>query len=127
MNSRRLTNHRSVPILKVTETIGLLPLLVDINEAVIQDVLKQSYEEAYAHLVIELSSIRTINFDELSKMILGLEYIGVDVIASGLHPATVLKNNRDNVIPIDTYRCFPDLYQALISLDVPMEPRKAER
>ncbi|MBB6450308.1 rsbT co-antagonist protein RsbR [Geomicrobium halophilum] len=127
MGSRQITNRRTVPILKVTDNIGLLPLLVDINEMIIKDVLQQCSEETYAHLVIELSSIPSFNTDDLFKMMLGLEHIGVHTIMSGIRPEKAQKVNHDGKTPFDTHRSFPDLYQALISLDVPMKPREAEK
>ncbi|SDI83634.1 STAS domain-containing protein [Natribacillus halophilus] len=127
MSAQRATNHRSVPILKVTKNIGLLPLLVSINDTITQDVLQQSSEKTYAHLIIDLSGIPSNSPDKLSRMILALEHIGVNVIVSGLRPDTAQKIGHDGMIPLDTKRCFPDIYHALTSLDVPMEPREAEK
>ncbi|MEK5382590.1 STAS domain-containing protein [Niallia sp. FSL W8-0635] len=90
-----LIQQLSVPVIPITEAIGVLPLVGDIDslraKLILETVPVKCKEEAINHLYIDLSGISSIDtmvLHELMKLTKILSFIGIDATISGLSPDT---------------------------------------
>ena len=86
-----LINELSSPVIKLTETIGLLPLIGDIDstraKAINESTLQQSADTQISILIIDLSGVfivDTMVAQRLFQTIHALKLIGVEVIMTGI-------------------------------------------
>ncbi|WP_430494077.1 STAS domain-containing protein [Rossellomorea marisflavi] len=83
----------SIPIIKVTDIVGVLPLIGDIDTQRAQELmdkaLNKSNEYALEHLVIDLSSVAIIDTmvaGHIFKVVDALKMSGVNSILTGIRP-----------------------------------------
>lgn len=86
-----LINELSSPVIKLTENIGLLPIVGDIDStrarAINESTLQQSADNQISTLIIDLSGVfivDTLVAHRLFQMIEALKLIGVEVIMTGI-------------------------------------------
>ena len=109
----------SVPIVRMTETVGILPLVGDLEtkraQILIENALTKSSEYHLAWLIMELSAVPIIDTmvaDQLFKVIRGLELIGVNVVLSGIR-SEIAQTMVGLGIKIDHVKTFASLHQAV--------------
>lgn len=109
----------SVPIVRMTETVGILPLVGDLDtkraQILIENALTKSSEYHLAWLIMDLSSVPIIDTmvaDQLFKVIRGLELIGVNVVLSGIR-SEIAQTMVGLGIKIDHVKTFASLHQAV--------------
>lgn len=108
----------SVPIVCMTETVGILPLVGDLDtkraQILIENALTKSSEYHLAWLIMDLSAVPIIDTmvaDQLFKVIRGLELIGVNVVLSGIR-SEIAQTMVGLGIKIDHVKTFASLHQA---------------
>ena len=94
-SQHKLIQQLSVPVIPITESIGVLPLVGDIDslraKLILETVPVKCKEEGSNHLFIDLSGISSIDtmvLHELMKLIKILSFIGIESTISGLSPDT---------------------------------------
>ncbi|MCM3095702.1 STAS domain-containing protein [Priestia megaterium] len=109
----------SVPIVRMTETVGILPLVGDLDtkraQILIENALTKSSEYHLAWLIMDLSAVPIIDTmvaDQLFKVIRGLELIGVNVVLSGIR-SEIAQTMVGLGIKIDHVKTFASLHQAV--------------
>lgn len=109
----------SVPIVRMTETVGILPLVGDLDtkraQILIENALTKSSEYHLAWLIMDLSAVPIIDTmvaDQLFKVIRGLELIGVNGVLSGIR-SEIAQTMVDLGIKIDHVKTFASLHQAV--------------
>ncbi|MGG0582222.1 STAS domain-containing protein [Priestia aryabhattai] len=109
----------SVPIVRMTETVGILPLVGDLDtkraQILIENALTKSSEYHLAWLIMDLSAVPIIDTmvaDQLFKVIRGLELIGVNVVLSGIR-SEIAQTMVDLGIKINHVKTFASLHQAV--------------
>lgn len=116
----------SIPVIKVDETVGVLPLIGDIDTKRAQELmdkaLTKSSELSLEYIVIDLSGVPIIDTmvaDRIFKVINGLSLLGVKTLLAGIRPeiAQTMINLGVNVNTSDI-RVYSSLQKALKSLRV---------
>ncbi|MCP3763870.1 STAS domain-containing protein [Domibacillus sp. A3M-37] len=116
----------SIPVIKVNETVGVLPLIGDIDTKRAQELmdkaLTKSSELSLEYIVIDLSGVPIIDTmvaDRIFKVINGLSLLGVKTLLAGIRPeiAQTMINLGVNVNTSDI-RVYSSLQKALKSLRV---------
>ncbi|MEM4997190.1 STAS domain-containing protein [Priestia sp. SB1] len=109
----------SVPIVRMTETVGILPLVGDLDtkraQILIENALTKSSEYHLAWLIMDLSAVPIIDTmvaDQLFKVIDGLGLIGVKVVLSGIR-SEIAQTMVGLGIKIDHVKTFASLHQAV--------------
>ncbi|MED4028074.1 STAS domain-containing protein [Priestia megaterium] len=109
----------SVPIVRMTETVGILPLVGDLDtkraQILIENALTKSSEYHLAWLIMDLSAVPIIDTmvaDQLFKVIRGLELIVVNVVLSGIR-SEIAQTMVGLGIKIDHVKTFASLHQAV--------------
>ncbi|MBX9998228.1 MULTISPECIES: STAS domain-containing protein [Priestia] len=109
----------SVPIVRMTETVGILPLVGDLDttraQIMIENALTKSSEYHLVWLIMDLSAVPIIDTmvaDQLFKVIRGLELIGVNVVVSGIR-SEIAQTMVSLGIKIDHVKTFASLHQAV--------------
>ncbi|MEO2224487.1 STAS domain-containing protein [Priestia megaterium] len=109
----------SVPIVRMTETVGILPLVGNLDtkraQILIENALTKSSEYHLAWLIMDLSAVPIIDTmvaDQLFKVIRGLELIGVNVVLSGIR-SEIAQTMVGLGIKIDHVKTFASLHQAV--------------
>lgn len=94
-SQQELIQQLSVPVIPITESIGVLPLVGDIDslraKLILEVVPVKCKEEGINHLFIDLSGISSIDtmvVHELMKLTKILSFIGIEATISGLSPDT---------------------------------------
>lgn len=94
-SQQELIQQLSVPVIPITESIGVLPLVGDIDSLranlILETVPVRCKEEGINHLFIDLSGISSIDtmvLHELMKLTKILSFIGIEATISGLSPDT---------------------------------------
>ncbi|MGG3178084.1 STAS domain-containing protein [Priestia megaterium] len=118
-SARYAIDELSVPIVRMTETVGILPLVGDLDtqraQVLIENALAKSREYQLGWLIIDLSAVPIIDTmvaDQLFKVIRGLQLIGVDVVLSGIR-SEIAQTMVDLGIKIDNVKTFASLHQAV--------------
>lgn len=109
----------SVPIVRMTETVGILPLVGDLDtkraQILIENALTKSSEYHLAWLIMDLSAVPIIDTmvaDQLFKVIDGLGLIGVKVVLSGIR-SEIAQTMVGLGIKVDHVKTFASLHQAV--------------
>jgi len=109
----------SVPIVRMTETVGILPLVGDLDttraQIMIENALTKSSEYHLAWLIMDLSAVPIIDTmvaDQLFKVIDGLGLIGVKVVLSGIR-SEIAQTMVGLGIKVDHVKTFASLHQAV--------------
>lgn len=91
LSQSNLINELSSPVIKLTKSIGLLPIVGNIDSAraqvINESTLQQSAETQISTLIIDLSGVYTVDTmvaQCLFQMIKALKLIGVKVIMTGI-------------------------------------------
>ncbi|MCM2981386.1 STAS domain-containing protein [Niallia circulans] len=94
-SQEELIQQLSVPVIPITDSIGVLPLIGDIDslraKLILETVPVRCKEEGIEHLFIDLSGISSIDtmvLHELMKLTKILSFIGIESTISGLSPDT---------------------------------------
>ncbi|WP_280157504.1 STAS domain-containing protein [Priestia aryabhattai] len=109
----------SVPVVRMTEEIGILPLVGDLDTKRAQYLMESALEKGSQYklkwLIIDLSAVPIIDTmvaDQLFKVIAGLELIGIEVVISGIRPE-IAQTMVSLGIKIEEVRSFSSLHQAV--------------
>nr|WP_251030358.1 STAS domain-containing protein [Bacillus sp. ISL-35] len=83
----------SIPVIKISNQIGVLPIIGDIDTQRAQELmnkaLMKSSELSLEHLIIDLSGVPIIDTmvaDRIFKVVRALSLLGVNTILSGIRP-----------------------------------------
>lgn len=114
-----LINKLSIPVIPITDTIGVLPLIGDVDslraKLILESVPTKCKEENIHHLFIDLSgisSVDTLVLHELMKLTKILSFIGIHSTISGLSPENAQTINSLG-IHLKDVKTFSSLKQAL--------------
>ncbi|MGA5691811.1 STAS domain-containing protein [Cytobacillus pseudoceanisediminis] len=95
---REMVEHLSVPIIPVSETVSVLPLIGTIDsfriEIIEEKVLNEISNTRFQNLVIDLSGVAMMNrdvIDYFQKILTGVAMMGCKTILTGLRPDLVRK------------------------------------
>ncbi|WP_058307173.1 STAS domain-containing protein [Gracilibacillus massiliensis] len=117
--ARYAVDELSIPLVKVTETVGIIPIIgeIDTNRAdqLMKNGLKQGSEEDLECIVIDLSGVNAIDTmvaHQLFKVIESLELIGIQPVLSGIRP-DIVQTMVSLGINMSSVRTFNSLHQAL--------------
>ncbi|MGC9935034.1 STAS domain-containing protein [Priestia aryabhattai] len=109
----------SVPVVRMTEEIGILPLVGDLDtkraKYLMESALEKGSQYKLKWLIMDLSAVPIIDTmvaDQLFKVIAGLQLLGIEVVISGIRPeiAQTMINLR---IKVGEIRSFSSLHQAV--------------
>ncbi len=119
-----LINELSSPVIKLTDNIGLLPLVGDIDstraKAINESTLQQSADIQISTLIIDMSGvfiIDTMVAHRLFQMIKALKLIGVKVIVTGIR-AEVAQTSIQLGIDFSSIQTESSLSQAFAKLGI---------
>ncbi|CEG26270.1 STAS domain-containing protein [Bacillus sp. B-jedd] len=83
----------SIPVVRITENIGVLPLIGDIDtkrsQELMEKALKKGTSYGLSHIIIDLSGVPIIDTmvaDHIFKVIDALKLIGIESILTGIRP-----------------------------------------
>jgi len=92
-NTRQSFLELSVPVVPITDTIAILPLVGDIDteraRLLMEEALTKSKELGIANLIIDISGVMIVDTmvaNELIKIINSLKLLGVKTIFTGIRP-----------------------------------------
>ncbi|MCF2132211.1 STAS domain-containing protein [Strepomyces sp. STD 3.1] len=109
----------SVPVVRMTEEIGILPLVGDLDtkraQLLMENALDKGNQYRLKSLIIDLSAVPIIDTmvaDQLFKVIAALKLVGIDVIISGIRPE-IAQTMVSLGINITEVRSFSSLHQAV--------------
>ena len=109
----------SVPVVRMTEEIGILPLVGDLDTKRAQYLMENALEKGSQYklkwLIIDLSAVPIIDTmvaDQLFKVIEGLQLIGIEVVISGIRPE-IAQTMGNLGIKVEEIRSFSSLHQAV--------------
>jgi rsbT co-antagonist protein RsbR len=101
---REIVEHLSVPIIPVSETVSVLPLIGTIDsyriEIIEEKVLNEIGGRRFQTLVIDLSGIAMMEndvIDQFEKILAGVNMMGCKAILTGLRPDLVRKMVRAGI------------------------------
>ncbi|MBQ4870775.1 STAS domain-containing protein, partial [Priestia megaterium] len=109
----------SVPVVRMTEEIGILPLVGDLDTKRAQYLMESALEKGSQYklkwLIIDLSAVPIIDTmvaDQLFKVIAGLQLIGIEVAISGIRPE-IAQTMVSLGIKVEEVKSFSSLHQAV--------------
>ncbi|WP_420743561.1 STAS domain-containing protein [Priestia aryabhattai] len=109
----------SVPVVRMTEEIGILPLVGDLDTKRAQYLMESALEKGSQYklkwLIIDLSAVPIIDTmvaDQLFKVIAGLQLIGIEVVISGIRPE-IAQTMVSLGIKVEEIKSFSSLHQAV--------------
>ncbi|MDG0061981.1 STAS domain-containing protein [Priestia megaterium] len=109
----------SIPIVRMTEETGILPLVGDLDtqraQILMENALAKGSEYKLRWLIIDLSAVPIIDTmvaDQLFKVFAGLQLIGVGVVLSGIR-SEIAQTMVNLGITIDHIKTFASLHQAV--------------
>lgn len=109
----------SVPVVRMTEDIGILPLVGDLDTKRAQYLMENALEKGSQYklewLIIDLSAVPIIDTmvaDQLFKVIAGLQLLGIEVVISGIRPE-IAQTMVNLGIKVEEVRSFSSLHQAV--------------
>ncbi|WP_257064422.1 STAS domain-containing protein [Priestia megaterium] len=109
----------SVPVVRMTEEIGILPLVGDLDTKRAQYLMESALEKGSQYklkwLILDLSAVPIIDTmvaDQLFKVIAGLQLLGIEVVISGIRPE-IAQTMVSLGIKIEEIRSFSSLHQAV--------------
>ena len=109
----------SVPVVRMTEEIGILPLVGDLDTKRAQHLMESALEKGSQYklkwLIIDLSAVPIIDTmvaNQLFKVIAGLQLLGIEVVISGIRPE-IAQTMVSLGIKIEEIKSFSSLHQAV--------------
>jgi len=109
----------SVPVVRMTEEIGILPLVGDLDTKRAQYLMESALEKGSQYklkwLIIDLSAVPIIDTmvaNQLFKVIAGLQLLGIEVVISGIRPE-IAQTMVSLGIKIEEIKSFSSLHQAV--------------
>ncbi|MFE7084322.1 STAS domain-containing protein [Priestia megaterium] len=109
----------SVPIVRMTEETGILPLVGDLDtsraQILMENALAKGSEYQLSWLIIDLSVVPIIDTmvaDQLFKVVAGLQLIGIRVVLSGIR-SEIAQTMVNLGIKINHIKTFASLHQAV--------------
>ncbi|MGN7481483.1 STAS domain-containing protein [Priestia megaterium] len=109
----------SVPVVRMTEEIGILPLVGDLDtkraKYLMESALEKGSQYKLKWLIIDLSAVPIIDTmvaDQLFKVIAGLQLIGIEVVISGIRPE-IAQTMVNLGIKVGEIKSFSSLHQAV--------------
>lgn len=109
----------SVPVVRMTEEIGILPLVGDLDTKRAQYLMESALEKGSHYklswLIIDLSAVPIIDTmvaNQLFKVIAGLKLLGIEVVISGIRPE-IAQTMVSLGIKIEEIRSFSSLHHAV--------------
>lgn len=104
MKQRETVEHLSVPIIPVSETVSVLPLIGSIDsfrvEIIEEKVLNEIAATRIQTLVMDLSGVATMEknvIGDFQKIITGVDMMGCSTILTGLRPDLVKEMVRTGI------------------------------
>ncbi|RDI38013.1 STAS domain-containing protein [Falsibacillus pallidus] len=83
----------SIPVIKITDTIGVLPLIGDIDTQRAQELMNKALskgsELSLEHIIIDLSGVPIVDTmvaDNIIKVVSALSLLGINATLSGIRP-----------------------------------------
>ncbi|BCB02591.1 STAS domain-containing protein [Bacillus sp. KH172YL63] len=123
-----LINELSSPIILLSDTIGILPLVGDIDERrakyIIEHALEKCMEKEIQHLVVDLSAVPVIDTmvaQKIFELMNTLTLIGVHALITGIRPA-IAQTAVQLGIPLGDLTIHSSLMHALKSLGYHISP-----
>ena len=124
LSQSNLINELSSPVIKLTEDVGLLPIIGDIDstraKAIIESTIQQSADTQISILIMDLSGVfivDTLVAQRLFQMIQALKLIGVEVIMTGIR-AEVAQTSVQLGIDFSSIRTENSVCQAITKLGI---------
>ncbi|QJX81298.1 STAS domain-containing protein [Priestia megaterium] len=118
-NAQYAIDELSVPVVRMTEEIGILPLVGDLDTKRAQYLMESALEKGSQYklewLIIDLSAVPIIDTmvaDQLFKVIAGLQLLGIEVVISGIRPE-IAQTMVNLGIKVEEVRSFSSLHQAV--------------
>lgn len=118
----------SIPIVRVTEEIGVLPLIGDIDTKRSQELMDKALHYGTTlnlnHIVIDLSGVPIIDTmvaSHLLKVIDGLKLVGINVILTGIRPE-IAQTIVNLGIRLDGISTFSSLHHAIKYIQKNLQP-----
>ncbi|MFP3663655.1 STAS domain-containing protein [Priestia sp. SIMBA_032] len=109
----------SVPVVRMTEEIGILPLVGDLDTKRAQYLMESALEKGSQYklkwLIIDLSAVPIIDTmvaNQLFKVIARLQLLGIEVVISGIRPE-IAQTMVSLGIKIEEIKSFSSLHQAV--------------
>ncbi|MFE0624738.1 STAS domain-containing protein [Priestia aryabhattai] len=109
----------SVPVVRITEEIGILPLVGNLDTKRAQYLMESALEKGSQYklkwLIIDLSAVPIIDTmvaNQLFKVIAGLQLLGIEVVISGIRPE-IAQTMVNLEIKVGGIRSFSSLHQAI--------------
>ncbi|MGG2089094.1 STAS domain-containing protein [Priestia aryabhattai] len=109
----------SVPVVRMTEEIGILPLVGDLDTKRAQHLMESALEKGSQYklkwLIIDLSAVPIIDTmvaNQLFKVIAGLQLLGIEVVISGIRPE-IAQTMVSLGINVEEIKSFSSLHQAV--------------
>ncbi|MGM0839362.1 MAG: STAS domain-containing protein [Bacillota bacterium] len=117
-----VSSELSIPIVKVTKTIAILPLIGDINSGRAKDLMERALSEGASlelhYLIIDLSGVSVVDTmvaDQLIKVVAALKLAGIQAILTGIRPQ-IAQTMVNLGIVMKHIPMFASLHTALIHL-----------
>ncbi|UOQ86222.1 STAS domain-containing protein [Gracilibacillus salinarum] len=120
--ARYAVDELSIPLVKITEQIGIIPIIGEIDthraDQLMKNALNQGNSNDLEYIIIDLSGVSAIDTmvaQQLFKVIESLELIGIHPLLSGIRPDIVqtMVSLGINMRHIDT---FSSLHRALATI-----------
>ncbi|PFA63131.1 hypothetical protein CN378_19070 [Bacillus sp. AFS015802] len=123
-----LINELSSPIIPLSETIAILPLVGDIDTTRAKYIMEHALEECVAkeihHLVVDLSAVPVIDTmvaQKIFELMNTLKLVGVHPVITGIRPA-IAQTAVQLGIPLGALNIHSSLIQALRNLGYSLNP-----
>lgn len=120
--SDSINSELSIPIVKVTNSIAILPLIGDVDSSRAKDLMERALskgsELGLQHLIIDLSGVSVVDTmvaDQLFKVVAALKLAGIQAILTGIRPE-IAQTMVNLGIVINHIPTFASLHTALIHL-----------
>ncbi|WP_052504399.1 STAS domain-containing protein [Rossellomorea aquimaris] len=120
--SDAISSELSIPIVKVTDSIAILPLIGDIDSTRAKDLMERALTKGSAlglqYLIIDLSGVSVVDTmvaDQLFKVVAALKLSGIQAVLTGIRPE-IAQTMVNLGIVINHIPTFASLHTALIHL-----------
>ncbi|MBN8190557.1 STAS domain-containing protein [Bacillus sp. NTK074B] len=120
--SDSISRELSIPIVKVTDSIAILPLIGDIDTQRSKDLMERALTKGSAlrlrYLITDLSGVNVVDTmvaDQLFKVVAALKLTGIQAILTGIRPE-IAQTMVNLGIVINHIPTFASLHTALIHL-----------
>jgi rsbT co-antagonist protein RsbR len=123
-NAYFAVNELSVPLVRITGTTGIIPIVgeIDTNRAqmLMENALKQGSDYELDNIILDLSGVSIIDTmvaDQLFKVIYSLELIGIHAILTGIRP-DIVQTMVGLGIDMRNVETYSSLHRAIESLQL---------